>query len=154
MSTIITMPTRPTPISEIELCAWVAQAAPGEALEYHRGFLGLDRSVMGRLMSYENRVKLGRASDRAWLLAEQGLAGYDINSWVALMAPGATPRPIIERLNAEANKALQQPEVQAALAQQGMETPALSPQALSDYIQNEVRKLAPILKNTKIKATN
>ena len=101
MSTVITMPARTAPISEIELCAWVAQAAPGEALEYHRGFLGLDRSVMGRLMSYESRVKLGRASDRAWLLAEQGLLhlvqrrlGPDSFSYIAIARPCPKSSPI------------------------------------------------------------
>ena len=101
MTTVITMPTRPTPISEIELCAWVAQAAPGEALEYHRGFLGLDRSVMGRLMSYESRVKLDRTSDRAWLLAEQGLVhlvqrrlGPDSFSYIAIARPRPKNTPV------------------------------------------------------------
>ena len=87
-------------------------------------------------------------------VAEQGLPDFDINSWVVLMAPGGTPRPIIDRLNAESNKALQLPEVQATLASQGMEAPTMSPDELGRYIQNEVRKMTPILKNTKIKATN
>jgi tripartite-type tricarboxylate transporter receptor subunit TctC len=87
-------------------------------------------------------------------VAEQGLPDFDINSWVALMAPGGTPKPIIERLNAEWLRALQIPEVQMSLTQQGMEAPLMSPEDLGQYIQDEVRKMTPILKNTKIKATN
>ena len=72
MSTIITLPIRAAPISEVELCAWLAQAEPGEVLEYHCGFLGLDRSACGRSMSVESRAVLSRTSNQAWRLAEQG----------------------------------------------------------------------------------
>jgi tripartite-type tricarboxylate transporter receptor subunit TctC len=84
---------------------------------------------------------------------EQGLAGFDINSWVALMAAGGTSQPIIDCLNAETRKALQLPEVQTVLANQGMEAPLMSSQELAEYIRNEVRKLAPVLKNTRLKAS-
>lgn len=83
-------------LTEIEFCAWVAQAAPGEVLEYHRGFLGLDRSACGRSMSVESRAVLSRTSNRAWQLAEQGLVhlvqrrnGPDDFSYLAI----ARPRP-------------------------------------------------------------
>jgi len=46
-------------VSEIELCAWVAQAAPGTVLEYHRGYLALDRSAFGRVADAPARAALG-----------------------------------------------------------------------------------------------
>ena len=101
MSTIITMPTRAAPISEVELCAWVAQAAAGEVLEYHRGFLGLDRSACGRSMSVESRAVLSRTSNRAWQLAEQSLVhlvqrrlGPDSFSYIAIARPRPKNAPI------------------------------------------------------------
>ena len=54
---------RPRPsISEIELCAWVAQAAPGAVLEYHRGYLALDRTGA----AVENRPWFEGTWPRMW----------------------------------------------------------------------------------------
>lgn len=60
-------------LTEIEFCAWVAQAAPGDRLEYHRGFLVLDIfPMLGRLADRE-RKELARLGSRAFWAAEQGL---------------------------------------------------------------------------------
>lgn len=60
-------------VSEIELCAWVAQAEPGAVLEYHRGYLALDRTAFGRLGDTPARGALGLLGNRAHDLAERGL---------------------------------------------------------------------------------
>jgi hypothetical protein len=60
-------------VSEIELCAWVAQADPGAALEYHRGYLALDRSGFGSLGNTPARAAVGLLAARAHDLAERGL---------------------------------------------------------------------------------
>lgn len=101
MSTIITMPIhRAAAISEVELCAWVAQAEPGDALEYHIGFLVLDR-CSSRLMSHERRVALARTSTCALHLAEQGLVhlvqrriGPDRFSYLAIARPHPKNLPV------------------------------------------------------------
>ncbi len=82
---------------------------------------------------------------------EQGLKGFDINSWVVLMAAGATHPVIIERLNIETRKVLQMPEVKTVLENQGMEAPSMSPKEVGDYIRADVKKFAPVLKNPKLK---
>ena len=46
-------------------------------------------------------------------LAESGMAGFEVGAWQGIMVPVATPRPIVDRLNAEVMKALQNPEVRA-----------------------------------------
>src|SRR3970040_1578749 len=51
-------------------------------------------------------------------LAEAGVPGYESGIWLGLMAPAATPRPILERLNAEVNKVINAPEVKAARGKQ------------------------------------
>lgn len=64
----------PSPrVSEIELCAWVAQAAPGAVLEYHRGYLALDRTSFDRFADTPARAALGLLGSRAHDLAERGL---------------------------------------------------------------------------------
>ena len=41
-------PIRPRPLTDIEFCAWIGQAVPGDRLEYHRGFLGIDTTAVRR----------------------------------------------------------------------------------------------------------
>ena len=48
-------------------------------------------------------------------VAEQGVAGFDVQSWAGILAPAGTPRPIVDRLNAEVRKALEVEEVRSRL---------------------------------------
>lgn len=59
--------------ADIGLLAWLNQAAPGEALEYHRGFLALDRSVRSAALSEDNRIALCRMASLAMRLSDRGL---------------------------------------------------------------------------------
>ncbi|CAM3583475.1 hypothetical protein TH8_08875 [Thalassospira profundimaris] len=58
-------------IREVDFCAWLTQAAPGDEFEYHRGFLVLDITPFGSPMDGEARAELARVSDRAFDLAER-----------------------------------------------------------------------------------
>jgi hypothetical protein len=60
-------------LDEISFCAWVAQADPGERLEYHRGFLTLDTFALFSGLSDKDRAELRRLGSRAFWAAEQGL---------------------------------------------------------------------------------
>jgi hypothetical protein len=60
-------------VSEIELCAWVAQAEPGASLTYWRGYLALDRTGFGRFADTPERAALALLGARAHDLAERGL---------------------------------------------------------------------------------
>ena len=60
-------------LTEIDLCAWVGQAAPGDILEYHRGFLALDTVPQGSRLAERDRAELARVARRAWWAAERGL---------------------------------------------------------------------------------
>ena len=61
------------PLTEIEFCAWVAQAMPGDRLEYHRGFLTLDRCEGLSGLKTEERTRLTWLGARAFWAAEQSL---------------------------------------------------------------------------------
>jgi len=81
-------------VTEIEFCSWLGQAAPGDALEYHRGFLVVDLTPFGGPMSSEARSELARTSARAYSLAERGFVhlvqrrvGPDNFSYLALARP-------------------------------------------------------------------
>ena len=81
-------------VTDVEFCAWIAQAEPGDMLEYHRGTLAIDRlPVMSRLPRAEcDRVDV--LADRAFAAAEQGLVhlvqhrlGPDRFSYLAIARP-------------------------------------------------------------------
>lgn len=59
-------------ISEFEFRAWVIQARPGDVLEYHRGFLAIDRTPLGPPMSDEERSAIARTGAVALRLASEG----------------------------------------------------------------------------------
>ena len=60
-------------------------------------------------------------------VAEQGVAGFDVRSWAGLLAPAGTPRPIVDRLNAETQKALQEPGLRQKLVDIGGEARGSTP---------------------------
>jgi tripartite-type tricarboxylate transporter receptor subunit TctC len=85
-------------------------------------------------------------------IAEAGVKGYDYASWIGLLAPAKTPQPIIARLNAEAVKALQTPEIKAILAVEGSEPVGNSPGQFAAILKTEVARWAQVVKAAGIKA--
>lgn len=67
------LPAIRQPITEIELCIWIGNAAPGDILEYHRGFLALDTIPPGAGGAGPGRRELAHVARRAWWAAERGL---------------------------------------------------------------------------------
>jgi hypothetical protein len=103
MNTITRFPSAQARINEIELCGWLSQASPGEAIEYHRGFLVVDRTSIGQPMTATDRRELDRTGKRAMRLAERGLVhlvqrrhGPDDYSYlaVACLRPKHTPESL------------------------------------------------------------
>ena len=86
-------------------------------------------------------------------LLEQGVKGYPTYSWWGIYAPAGTPRPIVERMNAEIAKALRSAEVASKLAAQiGMEILATSPEAFVDFQKVEQERWTTIIRENGIKA--
>jgi tripartite-type tricarboxylate transporter receptor subunit TctC len=83
---------------------------------------------------------------------EAGIAGSDYTFWVGLIAPSATPAPLIKRLHDEAIKALASPEVQARLVNLGAESFTMEPAAFNAYIKTEMDAAAVIAKAANLKA--
>jgi tripartite-type tricarboxylate transporter receptor subunit TctC len=81
-------------------------------------------------------------------LAEQGLPGFDAVSWFALFAPANTPRPIVDRLQAEVKKILAQPEIAKKLADAGLDAVGSTPDELAAYQRNEIAKWAKVVKDS------
>ena len=82
------------PLTEIEFAAWVAQAVPGDRLEYHRGFLVLDTFALFTKLDDRGRTELAKLAVRAFWAAEQGLVhlvqervGPDQFAYIAVARP-------------------------------------------------------------------
>jgi tripartite-type tricarboxylate transporter receptor subunit TctC len=80
-------------------------------------------------------------------LDEQGLKGYECYTWNSILAPAGTPKPIVDKLNAAANKALADPQVIDSLKKTGVDpTPGSTPETTTDFVKAELAKWAPIIK--------
>ena len=85
-------------------------------------------------------------------LAEQGFPGFDVSSWYALLLPAKTPLAIVNKLHAEAVKAVGLPDVQQAMSRQGLEPETSTPQELAARIVSESAVWAGVIKEAGIKA--
>jgi tripartite-type tricarboxylate transporter receptor subunit TctC len=83
-------------------------------------------------------------------VAEQGVAGYDVRSWAGLMAPAGTPRPVIDRLNTELQKALQVPAVKARLEEMGGDVRGSTPEEMRVMVANQTQKWIQVVNDAKI----
>ncbi len=84
-------------------------------------------------------------------VAESGVSGFEFYSWYGLWAPGGTPRAIVEKLNAEVNRAMADPELRERLAAQGFDTQALSPEAFGRFVQDDSQSIGRIVRDANIK---
>ena len=79
--------------------------------------------------------------------AEEGMPEFEANGWYSIHAPAGTPKPIINKLNAEIVRAMQTEEVQSRLKQLGTEVAAdNSPESLAKFNQSELDKYEAVIK--------
>ena len=82
-------------------------------------------------------------------VSESGYPGFEAIAWYALFVPGATPKPISERIRSEALKAMQHSDVQTTMSRQGLDPTTSTPAELSARIKTESAISAAILAGTK-----
>jgi tripartite-type tricarboxylate transporter receptor subunit TctC len=87
-------------------------------------------------------------------IAEAGpLPGYAVNVWLGVMAPAGTPRPIIDRLNAEINKVVRDPQVvKERLNSVGLEPVGSTPEQLLEVMKTELAMYTKVAREAHIKA--
>jgi tripartite-type tricarboxylate transporter receptor subunit TctC len=85
-------------------------------------------------------------------VAESGIPGYEVSAWFGIFAPAGVPQPVVQRLNAEFVKALQQPDLRQRLASQGAEPLTSTPAEFSAYLASEIDKWAKVVKAAGMKA--
>jgi len=84
-------------------------------------------------------------------VAQQGYPGYEASVWHAVAAPAGTPKPIIDRLNAEINKILTAPDVKDMLSKLGVEPLPSTPAKLEERIRNEIVRFQKVARDAGLK---
>ena len=79
-------------------------------------------------------------------VSEAAVLGYEAVIWLGIMAPAATPKPIVEKLNAEINKVVSRPDVQEAWAKQGAVPMRMTPAEFDKYLRDDIEKWAKVVK--------
>jgi len=82
---------------------------------------------------------------------EAGVAGYEYVGWYGLLAPAGTPAAVIERLNAETNKVLQQRSTVEKIATDGAQPMGGTPAQFADHIKSEIAKWAGVVKYARMR---
>ncbi|TXI85211.1 MAG: tripartite tricarboxylate transporter substrate binding protein [Cupriavidus sp.] len=85
-------------------------------------------------------------------IAEQGLPGYEAESWFAVFAPAGTPKEVVSKLNAELNRIFELPDVRQKLATLGLDPVLGTPEKLASYQRSEIAKWAKVVKDSGAKA--
>ena len=85
-------------------------------------------------------------------VAEQGVPGFEVTSWFAIFAPAGTPKDIVSRLNAEAQRVYRLPDVQDRLKILGLDTVLSTPEELGRVQEAEVIKWARVVRESGAKA--
>lgn len=83
---------------------------------------------------------------------ESGMADFEVNSWVGLLAPAKTPRAIVDKLNTELNAVLMDPEIREKLNILGITAAPGSPDKFAEDIQSDLTRYGNVVKNAGIKA--
>ena len=80
-------------------------------------------------------------------IAEAGVPGYESTIWLGIMAPKGTPKAVVDKLNAEINKAINKPDLLAAWAKQGAAPLVMKPTEFEAYLHKDIEKWAKVVKS-------
>jgi tripartite-type tricarboxylate transporter receptor subunit TctC len=121
-------------------------------------FFATPTSSIGQIQGGKARAIATTGSKRAALLpdvptvAESGYPGYEALNWYAYFGPRGMQRDIVERLNREIAKVLNNPEAAALLQKQGVEPQPGTPEELARYLEREYQTWGKVVKEAGIKA--
>ena len=135
----------------------------GVALAYPDVIGGNVPLIFDSIISASGHVKAGRIKALALTgdrrspvlpevptMAEAGVPGYALDFWIAIFAPAGTPAPVVQRLNAEINRALRQPDLIERMAAQGADVVGTTPEALMARVREDGPRMAKIVKAARI----
>lgn len=83
-------------------------------------------------------------------VAESGVSGYEVDSWYGLMAPAATPKTVLMRLNKEVNGLIQLPQIRDRFAAMGAQPVTGSREEFATFIRADIAKWVKLAKESRI----
>lgn len=95
-------------------------------------------------------AKRSSAAPQVPTMAQAGLPGYETSTWGGVLAPAGTPKAVVDKLNAEINKALSSPDVRERLQNAGIEPAGGTPAQFASFLQVEMGKWAKVAKDAGI----
>jgi tripartite-type tricarboxylate transporter receptor subunit TctC len=117
---------------------------PGNILEFAK-------EGRARLIASTGARRLAATPDLPTMI-EQGYPDFVAVTWIGFLAPGGTPRPIIDRYNREIVRILHEPEIRVKLDQMQMELVAGTPEQFSQWIRAEIARWGKVIKETGARA--
>ena len=81
-------------------------------------------------------------------MMEAGVPGYEVTAWTGVIAPAGLPRPVLDRLNAAVNAAVNEPTVKARLEQLGSEGGGGTPEEYAELIRRDSAKWAEVIRRS------
>ena len=108
-------------------------------------------SLRGLAVTTKERV---RATPEIPTIAESGVPGFDVFSWFGFFVPAGTPQDIIARINADTRDALVYPPVKTRFEELGADPKGSTPAELASFLQSEIDKWGPVIRDAQIKLDN
>jgi tripartite-type tricarboxylate transporter receptor subunit TctC len=87
-------------------------------------------------------------------IAESGVPGFDVFSWFGFFVPAKTPPDVVARINADTNAALVHPPVKSRFEELGANPKGSTPAELAAFLQSEIDKWGPVIREAKIRVEN
>lgn len=120
--------------------------APGAAIPFVKA---------GRLRALAvGSAKRVKAMPDVPTMAEAALPGYEVDGFYGILAPGKTPRPIVDKLYAEFDRVLKLPDVNQQMEARGFDPVSYNPEQFTEHVKKEMQKWPPVFKAAGIKVNN
>jgi len=108
-------------------------------------------SLRGLAVTTKERV---RATPEIPTIAESGVPGFDVFSWFGFFVPAKTPQDVIAKINADTRDALVHPPVKTRFEELGADPKGSTPAELAAFLQSEIDKWGPVIRDAQIKLDN
>src|SRR5262245_10692208 len=118
---------------------------------YFPGFPAAAPHVKGgnlKMLAISSGKRSPAAPDVPTVAEVTGIKDYDFTLWAGFFAPRSTPQPVIDRLNKEINKVIEDPEVKERLEAAGAVVTPMSVAQFKDFVRNESAKYLRVIQET------
>jgi tripartite-type tricarboxylate transporter receptor subunit TctC len=126
----------------------IANGDVGWAFSTLGSALPLIQSGKIKLIAIASKERLETLPDVPTVEQAGGPAGFEVGSWLALVAPRGTPPEVVRKINADANRLLADPDVKLQLQNFGFEAAPGTPEQLAETIRVEAKKYGELVRRT------